>query len=117
MCQQRADVLKLRLQMALYRVQTNQVNIPFLDLQVPIPPRPEPQLLLDPLLAPFSPRTPGRRVHAGSDDDDDDDLPQQAVAGLRRTDGDVDVKRGDELSSSAVKGRAVTGLLGLRKFG
>src|ERR1700761_5886383 len=101
--------------MAMFRVQTNQLNIPLSALKVPTPLQPSPLSRLSPVSLPSTPRQ--KRLRAASNaSSTDEDLPQA------RNDFSTEKLSGDgrceeDLTSSAVKGHAVGGLLELRRSG
>jgi hypothetical protein len=105
-------MLRLKLQMAMFRVKTNQLTVPIDHLRVPAPlpsaslPRPPNSSL------PSTPRQKRKRSasHASTTDDD---LPQAPMD--LSPDRDIeDERREGDLTSSAVKGHAISGLLELR---
>jgi hypothetical protein len=96
----------------MFRVQTNQLNIPMSSLRVPTPLYPSPLPRLSPASLPSTPRH--KRLRAASNaSSTDEDLPQAPTV-FSPEDHGGNGHREHDLTSSAVKGHAVSGLLELR---
>jgi hypothetical protein len=111
---QRADTLKLRLQMAMFRVQTNQMQTPFAQLRVPTPPASFSQPMsqnANTSRPTGTPSTPPTRIRSGSASSMEEDitLDNASFSQRRRLQGALDV------TSSVVNGDAISGLLELRR--
>jgi len=102
---QRVTEMKARLQMAMFRIRTNQMDVPVEELKLPLP-KPIPSTPL--------------HQRAVDGDAEDDGLPMEGVMLARkiyraRSSQRLALEDGQELTSSVVKGTAAQSLLGLKR--